>query len=474
MRAPCASVPQPDHAGTLMRMSSRAVLAHISDTHVGYRAYRAVAPSGRNQREEDFLDAFRRACADIVARDVPLVVHSGDLADNPNISYRLVKELRDIVRSVASVRPDGSRRQFVIVAGNHDLPGAKQETCFLELLEDLDGVHVYTSGYRTLDLACVPDASAELRDIVIHAVPHDDLADVDHATVVPYEGRRNILVTHGTAGGTDLYRRCVGREYAIPTEVLERGWAYGALGHWHLQGPVDVGGSFARVVPGTRSNIWYAGSTENSGFGDLADGGDERGYLLVALDGGDAIVEPVNLPIRPMIRCDIIDAADLDPEELTDRLIDQLDQLDRSRGMSGAVVSQRVSGCDRTLWSLVDVPRIRARAARTLHHDLKLLATRTAPAERVADSPDGHFGDLDEEIVRAADIIDERRRPDSIDRARHHLAVRLNRDASVDLSPDGTPGGENGTEEDVEDGDAGDAGLPQAGAERDAGATLQI
>lgn len=425
-----------------MTDSIRPVLAHISDTHVGYRAYRAVAPSGRNQREEDFLAAFRQACTDIVARDVPLVVHSGDVADNPNISYRLVKELRDLARSVASIRPDGSRRQLVIVAGNHDLPGAKQETCFLELLADLDGVHVHTTGYRTLDLATVEGAPKELSDIVIHALPHDDLADVDFGRVAPHEGRTNILVSHGTAGGTSLYRRCVGREYAIPIEVLERSWSYGALGHWHLQGPVDVGGTFARVVPGAESAIWYAGSTENSGFGDVADGGDQRGYLLVALDPEGPMVEAINLPIRTMLRGEVIDAAGSGPEEITDLLVQQLDQLDRTRGLSGAVVSQRVSGCSRDLWTLVDINRVRTRAARALYHDLKLMPVR--PDASTAGEPEagsGQFASFDEEIDRAAEQVVERKRDRarSAARAKQHLSTRLNRDASADLQPGDVP-----------------------------------
>ena len=55
-------------------------IAHISDTHLGYRALGKTDPlTGRNQRSIDVENAFADAITDILQRDVDLVVHSGDL-----------------------------------------------------------------------------------------------------------------------------------------------------------------------------------------------------------------------------------------------------------------------------------------------------------------------------------------------------------------------------------------------------------
>lgn len=416
------------HSGA---MDDTLLLAHLSDTHVGYRAYRAVAASGRNQREEDFVHAFHQACSDIIARDVPLVVHSGDVADTPTISFRLVKELRDGLRRLAGVRSDGTRRQVVVVAGNHDLPGSRHETCFLDLYDDIDGVHIITNEYRQVSFdRLVADGQADpaLRGVIVHAIDHDSLATVDFAQVVPQQGKVNILVTHGTAGGTELYKRCVGREYTIPIEVLQRPWSYGALGHWHKQGPVDVDdpAAFGRIDPLRRGRIWYAGSTENSGLGDLADNGAERGYLLVRIDrraaGGIPDVEPVTLPIRPMRRLDEVDATGLEPQQVQQALAAQLRELDSVAGVAGAVVAQRVVGCERALWSLVDVGAVRALAARALHHDLRLVPLSRDNQPVQAATVDH---DVEHEIDEAAKrLLPAAQRAPAASRAKQHLRRR--------------------------------------------------
>jgi DNA repair protein SbcD/Mre11 len=427
---------------------TKLLLAHLSDTHVGYRAYRPVAPSGRNQREEDFVRAFHQACDDIIARDVPLVVHSGDVADTPTISYRLVKELRDGLRRMAGVRPDGTRRQVVVVAGNHDLPGSRHDTCFLDLYDDIPGVHVITGEYRRVTFNASDGADPVLADVVIHAIDHDSLATVDFDQVAPMAGKTNVLLTHGTAGGTDLYRRCVGREYTIPIEVLQRGWSYGALGHWHKQGPVvvDDPGAFGRLDPLRRGRIWYAGSTENSGLGDLADNGDERGYLLVRLDTStpDALpeVEAVMLPIRAMRRLPDVDATGLAPHQVQQALVAQLRELDATVGVAGAVVAQRVTGCGRALWSLVDVAAVRAAAARALHHDLRLVATTAGAADPVGGDDDTHSthgGDVEAEIDAAARrLLPEAQQTPVATRAKGHLRRRRGGDSGVRDAADTT------------------------------------
>lgn len=72
------------------------------------------------------------------------------------------------------------------------------------------------------------------------------------------------------AGGSELFRRSMGREYAIATDVLSRDWDYVALGHWHKRGPVPLVSTGAAKNCDT-GRVWYAGSSENMGFGDLRD-----------------------------------------------------------------------------------------------------------------------------------------------------------------------------------------------------------
>ena len=345
-------------------------LAHFSDTHLGYEAYRAVSATGENQRGVDIARAFVRVVDDIIDWDPALVVHSGDLAERPHISIRMMLHARKQLERLASIRPDGSRRQVVIIAGNHDLPANRREACFLELYRGIPGVHVVCDNYRVVRFEgdSIPD---ELSRVEAHCLPHDVLKDMAiedrFGEVQPTPGYQSILVAHGVAGGSGLYKRVIGREFPIPTDVLVKGWAYGALGHWHRQGPVGVAGAAGRC--------WYAGSSENMGFGDLLDNGSERGYLRVSIESGcEPKVEPRNLPIRSMLRLGAVDGDGMTPEQVAGALAERVETARNKGILEGAVVGQNVTNVRREIWALVDVHPIRALAAsRALHYEITVV-----------------------------------------------------------------------------------------------------
>ena len=180
-------------------------LAHLSDTHLGYEAYRSVSASGENQRGVDIARAFVRCVDDIIEWDPPLVIHSGDLAEKPQVSIRLMLLARNMLTKLASIRPDGTRRQVVIIAGNHDLSSNRKEACFLELYRGIPGVHVVCDDYKVVKFDNVENCPEELISTHAHCLPHDTLKDMAiesrFGEVVPTPGFTNILVAHGVAGG---------------------------------------------------------------------------------------------------------------------------------------------------------------------------------------------------------------------------------------------------------------------------------
>lgn len=362
-------------------------LAHLSDTHLGYEAYRAVSANGENQRGVDIARAFVRVCDDIREWDPPLVVHSGDLAERPSVSVRLILLARQHIRKLASIRPDGTRRQVVIIAGNHDLPAQRREACYLELFRDIPGVHIVCDNYTRIEFSGddIPD---ELRNVDIHAIPHDALKDMAFEKtfdeVQPTPGKLSVLVAHGVAGGSGLYRRVLGREFSIPTDVLVRDWAYGALGHWHRQGPVGVAGA--------ASSCWYAGSSENMGFGDLLDNGSQRGYLRVTIEPSTPPqVTPLNLPIRQLFRLPAIDGAGKTPEEIETALRNNIEAAQKKGELAGAVVGQNVQNTPREIWALVDATKLRALAmSNALHYEISVIPVpRVTNDEQVVPSRGG-------------------------------------------------------------------------------------
>lgn len=375
---------------TVPGVSSELHLAHLSDTHVGYEAYRVLSARGNNQRGEDVVRAMIACVDEIISADPPLVIHSGDVADRPGIPVRLILLLRQQFTRLAGLRPDGTRRQVVVISGNHDQPANRKEACYLELLRGIPGVHVVTNHYETVtfdgtgtSLGCDPD----LGDVAVHALPHDVLKTVDFAAVAPLEGHRNILTVHGVAGGSELYVRSLGREFAVPTDVLARDWSYVALGHWHLQGPVPLVATGGSRTNGEIGRVWYAGSTENMGFGDMLDNGERRGWLQVRLRSGELPdVTRRNVPIRTMFRLPHLDANGMSPEQIAAALSSNLKQAT----VTGAVVGQVVTGVTRELWSLVDLVSVRAHANGALHYEISVRYAR--PESRVGSAAESLGG----------------------------------------------------------------------------------
>jgi DNA repair exonuclease SbcCD nuclease subunit len=264
----------------------------------------------------------------------------------------------------------------IIIAGNHDLPRSRKEACWLDLLNQIPDVHVVCHSYELIDLGA-RGYTGEIADVVVHALPHDTLKEIDFSLVQPVTGRRNILTSHGVAAGSELFTRSLGREYAIDTDTLLRDWEYVALGHFHKRGPVALGG--------TPSRIWYSGSAENISFRDLRENGTERGYLQVELDG-EVRVTSVDLPTRRMWRLPVVDATGLAPEDIEMLLLMRIAAQD----LSGTVVGQVVEGVTRDVWSLVDMTRVRATAKEALHYEV---TTRYVKDVNASHGP-GDLGDL--------------------------------------------------------------------------------
>ena len=343
-------------------------VAHVSDSHIGFRQYAAQSLTGRNAREQDFLAAFRNVVVDIQRWDPPLVIHSGDVFDAPVVSILSQKLFQQCLIDLTK-RPDGSRRIVVVISGNHDQPADPREPAAIELCSFIPGVHIVTSNYEQIDLSDdVANLGVDpiLQNVIVHALPHDQLKVVDMENVRPVLNRVNIFNFHGTVGGTDLYKRSKGREYSLPADVLARGWHYAAAGHWHKRGPIAVSSLTESTTP-----AWYAGSSENNGFGDTLgnDGSSGKGYLQVYIE---PTIEPtvpkvvgVDLPIRPMYTLPSIDAKSKTMSELEKDLVTAAS----NPSLTSAVVRQFIDNLSRSDWALLDQDKIQKAAKHTLHYE---------------------------------------------------------------------------------------------------------
>jgi len=286
-------------------------IAHLADTHLGYRALgRADPETGRNQRSVDIERAFEVAIDAILEREVDLVVHAGDLFHQTRPTW---SALRCFVRQMRRLEAWGL--PCVVIGGNHDTPRLRATGSVFGLLElALPGI-TFAAGYG------VEELPFDDLDLTVHAVPHGALTNPNPPVVVPISNRRNVMVTHGLTPGLKLRgggHREPGEETLSP-DLLDADFDYVALGHFHVGG--DQG-----------NHAWYSGATERMGFGDEEV---KPGFLLVEFGapGDPPAVEHVDLPARPMKTLHPIAGDNREARELADLVLDRLRALDQPDAM---------------------------------------------------------------------------------------------------------------------------------------------
>lgn len=117
-------------------------IAHLSDVHLGYRAYSRTNEHGVNQREADVMKAFRTALRAILQATPDLIVITGDLfhtvrpSNNSLImAYKFLLDLQTQRRGAP----------LVIIAGNHETPRVVESGCILALLTHILGCRSCTT-----------------------------------------------------------------------------------------------------------------------------------------------------------------------------------------------------------------------------------------------------------------------------------------------------------------------------------------
>lgn len=292
-------------------------IAHISDTHLGYRALGKSDPeSGRNQRSLDVELAFERAIDRILQQHVDLVVHSGDLFNQTRPPYAAIgAAMRQFQRLDAAGIP------AVVIGGNHDTPRLRSSGSVFSLMQFVNPATHFVGGYET-EIIAFPEL-----DLTVTAIPHGRLTDPAPPGVFPSMNTRNILITHGFVPGMEQQAHKEPGEEEIDETLLPPDFDYIALGHYHI-----------RSQP--RENAWYAGSTERFGFGDERV---ETGYLIVELGerGSAPVVETMLTPARPMLRWKLDDSLTegKDAVQIAALILEWLRQEARPDAMAMALVN---------------------------------------------------------------------------------------------------------------------------------------
>jgi len=353
-------------------------LVHISDTHLGFFAYSRSDPDwGINQREADFYRVFSQAVDKIIALKPDVVVHAGDLFDGVRPQNRAID-----VALKQLIRLSESGTEIVLISGNHSTPKMRETGNIFRIFEHLDGIHpIHEPGV----------AEVVVGDATIHAIPHSatpPMKEVLSRVQLSKHTRHNVLVMHAGIEGSSRFRTDHINQQLIKSDDIPTEMDYVALGHYH---------EFAEL----RKGMYYSGSTERLGFGEV---GQRKGIVEVDLDRGTT--EFHELDVRNMYDIEPIDAQDLMAMELSAAVRSRLDESP----LEGAIARLTVRNVRPDVARSLDTASLRRMASSALHFDLKIERVASGLLREVGDST---IGSLEREyglFVDGLNLPDDRKK----------------------------------------------------------------
>ena len=244
-------------------------IAHISDTHLGYRQYNL------DEREQDLYEVFEQIIDRAIEEHVDIIVHSGDLFESPNPRVKTLYVVKRVLKKL------GDRIPFYCVLGDHDTPkrkGMPPHALFnIKLLgvyglETIRKDDVLIAGISNLKGRGIPLLKRELKRF----------------DVIAKDYKKSILILHQAL---KTYLSIPGA-YEITEDDLPRHATYYAMGHIHARAVQRFGDGI----------LAYSGSPEiirKDEIGSWVKHG--KGFYIVDIDQDEPEVHKIDLDIRPQM-----------------------------------------------------------------------------------------------------------------------------------------------------------------------------
>ncbi len=317
-------------------------LFHISDTHLGFSAYRKVSPeTGLNQREQDVYDSLGEFIDIAIAEKPDLIIHAGDLFDSVRPSNRaIVTAFSHLLRLSDAGIP------VVIISGNHETPRLRETGSIFRIFDHVPGLYpVYRPGLESIEM------DIDGMKVMVHALPHigsEDRFKEEFASLKPEKGAFNIAVLHGSLVGLDLnYITGDFNEIRISSRILTAGFDYIALGHYH---------EFTRI----ENNCIYSGSTDHMSFSEA---GKAKGFADVLADAEGVRTTFRELGTREMRDLGRIDARNTELAELTQALEERIGK----EPLAGIVARLRIINVPKDIYRTIDHNRLERMTSEALY-----------------------------------------------------------------------------------------------------------
>lgn len=298
-------------------------IAFFSDTHLGYGTRCRTHSSGLNMRVRDGFLGLRETVDQIIAADVDLALHGGDLFHRSHPAIAEISWARRQLERLAD-----ARIPFIGVTGNHDFANDRGKSPATSAVDDpnrqIDEVTEPYKIFRPID------------GLNIHVISHVGLLAAERIIPELVEDEVNILVSHGAAQipGHEIFATVDSPgEAVIGYDVLSLPWSVVLLGHYHGMGPLPG------FNAGDTGQVWYAGSLLRRGFSDPEGG---RGWLEVTVaDDGKISIEPRYIRQRPQFDLPFVDATGLTGAEVEAAIRENLAAVETAE----SIIRQRVINC---------------------------------------------------------------------------------------------------------------------------------
>ncbi len=282
------------------------LLAHLSDLHLGHRAYDR-AEGGRNVREADVAVAFQRAVEEVIRLKPDMVFLVGDIFDRPDPPPGALVALAQGLEAFRSAIP---ATQIFMIAGARDTPRPVADPGALVALDPFPQVEVAAGRAR----------SVLVRDFETHLflVPHEAVVRRPYPKLRTHpDARFNLLLAYagvGTGAGSGLH-------------LDPAPWDYVALGYLHQH---------QQVAP----RVYYSGSLERVGPEPWREAAQEKGFLTFDLESGQSRFHPI--PGRAVVALAPIRVPRGESDKLAGKVREVLGEV--PGGIDGKIVRLRVEG----------------------------------------------------------------------------------------------------------------------------------
>ena len=280
-------------------------ILHVSDTHLGYSAYRKSTEDGINQREKDVYNSFEQFVDYAVKTKPDLIIHAGDLFDSVRPNNRSITfSIRQLLRLSKEKIP------VIIIAGNHEHPKLRETGHIFSIFDHLENVYpIYNAKYETLDF------KIKNKKIMIHAIPQCNSKkefDEELKKLKPNKDfDYNIFVTHGAITGIKEFSMNEFNELIITKNVLKKDFDYIALGHYH---------KYTELA----KNIFYSGAMESLTFSDA---NEKKGFIELKLKDGKLEHNFIQIKTRPMVDTKPIKCSDLKLDEIMKKIKQTISEI---------------------------------------------------------------------------------------------------------------------------------------------------